>query len=101
MAPPTRTNTFQTPSPKALAGKEATTQRKCKFFDALAHYGGSQSLRSISKEYGIVESTARYWKKQQSELGSPAKKPTWQRSSIRSGKSKDTKAVCKMLVLRS
>lgn len=98
MAPPTRSNPFRTPSPEPLAGKEATTRRKCKFFDALARSGTSRSTRSISKECGISESTGRYWKKQHLELGSLAKKPTRQRSSILGGKSKVTKSMCKMLV---
>ena len=36
MALPTRLDPFRTPSPEPLAGKEATTQKKCKFFDALS-----------------------------------------------------------------
>ena len=51
----TRSNPFRTPSPEPLAGKEATTRRKCKFFDALAQNGASRSLRSISREYKISE----------------------------------------------
>ena len=48
------------PSPEPLANNEATTTRKCKFFDALARDGATRSLRSISKECGITEGTGRY-----------------------------------------
>lgn len=59
MAPPTRLQPFRTPSPEPLAGKEATTRRKCKFFDALARNAGAKSLRSISRQCGIGERTGR------------------------------------------
>ncbi len=98
MAPPTRNNPFRTPSPEPLANQEATTRRKCKFFDALARDGSTKSLRRISKERGIGESTGRDWKKQREIMGSEAKRRTRPRSSILGANSRVTKAECKMLV---
>lgn len=97
MAPPTRLNPLRTPSPEPLAGGEATTRRKCKFFDALARNAGSKSLRRISSDCKISESCGRKWKKQLETMGSEAKRKTRQRSSILGRKSKVTKSMCKML----
>lgn len=98
MAPTLRGARFRTPSPEPLANREATTTRKCKFFDALAQEARSKSLRRISKDCGIVESTGRKWKKQLDNMGSLAKRRTRQRSSILGRKSKVSKSTCKMLV---
>lgn len=98
MAPPTRNVPFRTPSPEPLANREATTRRKCKFFDALTRNAGTKSLRRISRECGIGESTGRDWKKQFMNMGSEAKRRTRPRSGILGGNSKVSKAMCKMLV---
>ncbi len=98
MAPPTRLQPFRTPSPEPLAGKEATTRRKCKFFDALARNAGTKSLRSISRQCGIGERTGRVWRDQWKAMGSEAKRRTRQRSSILGRNSKVSKAECKLLV---
>lgn len=98
MAPPTRSNPYRTPSPEPLAGGEATTRRKCRFYNALAKDGPFKSLRRISADCHISESCGRKWKKQLEELGQEAKKPTRQRSSILGRKSKVTKSMCTMLV---
>jgi hypothetical protein len=55
MAPPTRLNPLRTSSPKPLAGREATTTRKCKFYNALARDGESKLLRWILANYKILE----------------------------------------------
>jgi hypothetical protein len=98
MAPPTRRNPLRTPSPEPLAGNEATTTRKCKFFDALARSGGSKSLRRISVDCQISEACGRKWKKQLEDMGSLAKRKTRQRSQVLGRKSKVTKSMCKTLV---
>ena len=98
MAPPTCCNPFRTPSPEPLAGKEATTTRKCKFFDALAREGGTKSLHRISQDTGISEACSRKWKNQYKDLGPLAKRKTRQRSQVLGRKSKVTKSMCKMLV---
>ncbi|PMD18366.1 hypothetical protein NA56DRAFT_648115 [Hyaloscypha hepaticicola] len=85
MAPPTRNNPFRTPSPEPLANCEATTRRKCKFFDTLARDSGTKSLRRITKDYYIID------------LGAEAKRRTRPRSSILGYKSKITKTTCKIL----
>ena len=59
IAPPTRNALFRTLFPEPLANKEATTRRKCKFFDALTRNTGTKSLRHISRECGIGESIGR------------------------------------------
>ena len=97
MAPPTRLNPFRTPSPEPLAGREATTRRKCKFFDTLATYRGSRSLRSISKQCGISSSCGDKWKEQWDSMGSEAKRKTRTKSQALRAKSKVTKSMCKML----
>lgn len=98
MAPPTRTDPFRTPSPQPLAGGEATTIRRCRFFDALAREGGSKSLRRISADCNISEACGRKWKAQLANLGPEAKRRTRKRSQILGRKSKVTKSMCKMLV---
>jgi transposase len=98
MAPPTRRNPLRTPSPQPLASGEATTTRKCKFFNALARSSGSKSLRQISADCKISEACGRKWKEQLEEIGSLAKRKTWQRSQVLGRKSKVTKSMCKMLV---
>ena len=98
MAPPTRLNPLRTPTPEPLAGKEATTTRKCKFYDALAKNGASKSLRRISADCSISEACGRKWKKQLEELGPIAKRKTRQRSQILGRNSKVTKSMCKTLV---
>ena len=55
MALLTQLNPLQTPSPKPLAGKEATTIRKCKFYNALAYDSKSKSLYKISADCKISE----------------------------------------------
>ena len=59
MAPPTRLNPLRTPSPEPLAGREATTTRKCKFYDALARDGEFKSLRWILADCKILEAYGR------------------------------------------
>jgi transposase len=98
MAPTLRGQCFHTPSPEPLANREATTTRKCRFFDALSRDGGSKSLRSISKACGIGETTGRDWKKQFENMGSLAKRKTRKRSTKLGRRSKVTKSMCKMLV---
>jgi hypothetical protein len=98
MPPTTRSTRFQTPPPEPLAGREATTTRKCRFFDALARDGGTKSLRRISKDCGIDEKTGRNWRDQHMNMGSLARRSTRQRSSILGHKSKVTKSMAKMLV---
>ena len=98
MAPPTRLNPFRTPSPEPLAGKEATTCRKARYFNTLAHYSGSRSRRAIADECGISEGTARYWEKQRNQLGSLVQRRTRPRSAILSAKSKVTKEMYQVLV---
>jgi transposase len=98
MAPQLRNQPFRTPSPEPLASREATTTKKCKFFDALARSGGTKSLRRISADCKIAESTGRKWKKQWANMGSLAKRRTRPRSSILGHKSKVTKSMYKMLV---
>ena len=97
MAPPTRRNPLRTPSPEPLAGKEATTTRKCKFFDALARNTGTKLLHSISKDTKISESCGRKWKKLE-EIGPLTKRKTRQRSQVLRRKSKAPKSMCKTLV---
>jgi hypothetical protein len=72
MALPTRNDLFRTPLRSLLARRQATTRRKCKFFEVLARSGATRSLRSISKECGITEGTGRNWKEHKAELGSLA-----------------------------
>ena len=98
MAHNLRGQPFQTPSPEPLAGKEATTTRRCRFYDALSRNTGSKSLHSISKECNIPESTGRFWKQQYDNMGSLAKRRTWQRSKALGRPSRVTKSTCKLLV---
>lgn len=98
MVPSTRLRPFHTPSPEPLANKEATTRRKCRFFDTLARDDPFKSLRYISRDIGIAESTARKWKKQYDSIGDEAKRRTRPRSKILGHKSRVTKAMCKTLV---
>jgi transposase len=98
MAPTLRGARFDTPSPELLAGRDATTTRKCRFFNALARNGGTKSMRRISKDCGITKGTGRYWKKQWESMGPLAKRSTRQRSSILGRNSKISKSTYKMLV---
>ena len=98
MAPPTRNNPLRTPSPQLLGNQEATTRRKCKFFNALTNNRGTKSLRSISRSTGIAETTGRKWQQEFKDLGSEAKRRSRPRSGILGRKSKVTKTMCKMLV---
>ena len=98
MAHNLRGTCFRTPSPEPLAGKEATTSRRCHFFDALSRNCGSIPLRRISKDCGIHESTGRKWRKQFENMGSLAKRKTRKRSTVLGRKSKVSKSTSKMLV---
>jgi hypothetical protein len=97
MAPPTRSNPFRTPFPEPLTGKEATTTKKCKFFNALARDGTTKSGRTITTTVGISEVCSRKWKKQLEELGPIVKRKTRQRSQVLGRKSKVTKSIYKIL----
>lgn len=97
MAPPTRLQPFRTPSPEPLAGYEATTRRKCKFFDALLDSKGLIPLARISARCGISEACGRKWKEDWFNMGSEAKRRLRRRSQILGRKSKVTKAICKLL----
>ena len=98
MAPPTRTNPLRTPSPIPLAGKEGTTLRRCRFFDALTHNPTGRSLRSISKDAKISEKTGRNWKAEWLALGENAKRRQRKPLQVLGRKSRISKATCKMLV---
>jgi transposase len=98
MAPTLRGQRFHTPSPEPLANKEATTTKKCRFFDALSRDSESKSQRQISKECGIGETTGRTWKKQFENMSSLAKRRTLKRSAKLGRRSKVSKSTCKMLV---
>ncbi|KUJ06774.1 uncharacterized protein LY89DRAFT_396661 [Mollisia scopiformis] len=98
MAPPTRSNPFKTPSPEPLANKEATTTRKCRYFDAMRRDRGVRSRRAIAADCGITEGTARNWDRKYKEIGSLALRRTRLRSAILGHKSKVTKSMCKLLV---
>ncbi|KAF2174545.1 hypothetical protein K469DRAFT_707336 [Zopfia rhizophila CBS 207.26] len=97
MAPPTRLDPFRTPSPEPLAGREATTRRKCKFFDALTSSKGLIPLCRISAKCGISESCGRLWKDQFMNMGSEAKRRLRPRSEILGRTSRVSKSMCKML----
>jgi hypothetical protein len=97
MAPPTRLNPLRTPSPDPLDGHEATTRRKCKFYDALTNSKGAIPLNSISAKCGISEACGRLWKQQWMDMGSEAKRRLRPRSEILGRKSKVSKSICKML----
>lgn len=98
MAPPTRLNPFRTPSPELLNGKEASTRRKCKFYDALIDSKGQESNRSLSRHAGISEGCGRKWTRDYEELGDEARKRLRPRSKILGRKSRVTKAMCQTLV---
>lgn len=98
MAPPTRAHPFRVSSPKPLGGKEATTPRKCQFFDELARDIDRKPLCKISEENKISESCRRKWKQQWLEMGSPARRRTRPKSAILGRKSKVTKSMCKAIV---
>ncbi|KAH8585433.1 hypothetical protein B0O99DRAFT_749035 [Bisporella sp. PMI_857] len=97
MAPPTRSHPYRTPSPDLLHSKNATTRRKTKFFNALAHNPEKKSNRAICKDCGISEGTGRYWKKEYQSVGERAKKPMRNKSSVLGRKSRVDKSICKML----
>jgi transposase len=81
-----------------LANKEATTTRKCKFFDAYNGNKEGKSLRSITSENNISEGCGRKWLKQREIIGSLAQRSTRGRSTKLGQRSKVTKSMCKMLV---
>lgn len=89
---------FHTPSPEPLANKEASTTRRTRFFDALSQNAGSKSLRRITAECNIHESTGRKWKKQWENMGCLAKRRTRPTSTLLGRRSKVSKSTCKMLV---
>ena len=98
MAPPTRNQPFRTPSPDPLYGREATTRKKCKFFDALARSGSTKSLRCIAQDTKISEHCACNWKKEYTEKGNLAKRRKRPTSTVLGRKSYISKATCQMLV---
>ena len=98
MAPTTRLNPLRTPSPDPLANREATTKRKCKFFDALVQYKTSKSLRCISRECGISASCGQKWKEQWANMGSEWKRRTRPKSQMLGRNSRVTRSMCKRLV---
>ncbi|KAE8451618.1 hypothetical protein EG329_003075, partial [Mollisiaceae sp. DMI_Dod_QoI] len=95
MAPPTRSNPFRTPSPEPLNGKEASTRRKTKFINALAHNPEGKSLAAISRDCKIGPSTGRKWRDEYKSFGERAKKPMRSESAILGRKSKVTKSMSK------
>lgn len=98
MAPPTRSNPFKTPSPKPLDNKEATTVRKCRYYELMRRNRGVHSRRAIAAKCGITKGTARYWERQYKKMGSPALRRTRKQSANLGHKSKVTKSMCKLLV---
>jgi transposase len=94
MAPPTRNQLFRTSSPDPLYDKEATTRKKCKFFDALARSGSTKSLRRIAQDAKISEHCARNWKKEYTEKGDLAKRRKRPTSMVLGRKSRVSKATC-------
>lgn len=87
-----------TPPTESSEAKEATTRKRCRFFDALADRGAIESLRSISESVELPESTGRLWKKQLESMGSRAKRRTRSTSGKLGRPSKVTKSMCKKLV---
>ncbi|KAE8448576.1 hypothetical protein EG329_009001 [Mollisiaceae sp. DMI_Dod_QoI] len=101
MAPPTRSNPFRTPSPEPLNGKEASTRRKTKFINALAHNPEGKSLAAISRDCKIGPSTGRKWRDEYKSFGERAKKPMRSESAILGRKSKVTKSMSYIAFLDS
>jgi len=97
MAPLTRSNLFRTPTPEPFCRRNATTRRKPKFINALAHNPEGKSNRVISQNYRITEKTGRNWKKEYKFFGERTEKLVKNRSAILGRKSKITKNICKML----
>jgi hypothetical protein len=98
MAPPTRSRPFQSLSLSPLAGKEATTIRRTRFYNALSNPKDKRSNRALCNDLGITEGCGRYWKKQYEALGSRALRTTRKNSTVLGAKSKVTKAICKKIV---
>ena len=98
MAPSTRYGGYRTPSPKPLDGKDATTTRKCRYFDAIDQNPEKKSRREIAADVGITEGTGRNWEKQRKTLGSLARRSTKKRGQKPGPASKVTKSMCKKLV---
>ena len=59
MAPATRYGGYRTPSPKPLDGKDATTTRKCRYFNAIDQNPEKKSRREIVADIGITEGIGR------------------------------------------
>ena len=97
MAPPTRLNPYRTPPRSPLAGRDATTRRRTKFFDALTDNKGAIPLTRISKKCGISESCGRKWKEIWQNEGDEGKRHPRQRSKVLGRNSQVTKSMCKML----
>ena len=97
MAPPTRLNPYRTPPRSPLAGRDATTRRRTKFFDALTDNKGAIPLTRISKKCGISESCGRKWKEIWQNEGDEGKRHPRQRSKVLGRNSRVTKSMCKML----
>lgn len=98
MAPQTRYGRYRTPSPKPLDGKDATTTRKCRYFDAIDRNPEKKSRREIAANVGITEGTGRNWEKQRETLGSLVYRSTRKRGQKPGPASKVTKRICKKLV---
>lgn len=98
MAPRIRSNPYLSPSPEPLNGKEASTSRKCKFYDTLNRDGNIKSLASISRDCKITLSCRRKWRNQKLEFGHIATRRTRKRSTKLEHKSKVTKKMYNQLV---
>lgn len=97
MAPPTRLNPYRTPPRSPLTGRDATTRRRTKFFDALTDSKGAIPLTRISQKCGISESCGRKWKEIWQNEGDEGKRHPRQRSKVLGRNSRVTKSMCKML----
>ena len=98
MVPPTRSNPFRTPSPEPLNGKEASTRRKNRYYNAYFHNPNKLSQRVLAKKYSITESCGRNWLEQYKQFGKEARRRLRPRSQVLGRKSRVTKAMCQTLV---
>lgn len=76
MAPRTRSTRYKTPPSEGSEGIEATTRKRCHFFDYYDDNHHQMTVRHIAEVCGTNSPTARRWLRQRDLLGSAAYRRT-------------------------
>ena len=98
MAPITRAKARLLTPERPIREGECTTVQKSAYFYDYDHKPPSKTDATLAKEHGIHPATARRWRAERRQIGSPANRRSRPRSTLLGRVSKVSKETCQKLV---